>query len=784
MDSAQKGSLFPKAQVPVGWSILFLLLVAGSFNYPHYPSADLDGSWRMALGYFFQHGSQFGRDVVFTYGPLGFSMGKTYSGLQFGAILAVQLGVAILAAVVIIHEGRRLQGLSRWAFFLGFLLYGVTYEDALHMLVIVLMGFQLLRGDGGRWGGLVLAVALAILASIKFTNLMLAALVVGVVTAHALWRGRWRDAALTAGVFGGGFVAVWVLCGQNPLNLPGYFRSSWSISQGYTEAMGFSTPWPPLWKAFVVLGILGGYLLLHLKLNPDKPRAVANAILLAGFVFMNWKHGFVRADGHMIGFFFCVLLPLTAYPSLLDDPPRLRRLHYAAFLVAGIMALWGTESALDHTMRGSAGIIENKIWTNVEQTFFPAETKQVYHDKLLLVKESVNLVQSRKVVGRSSLDQLGYEQATAIFNEFNYQPRPVIQSYSVFTPYLAKLNGDFYASDKAPEYVLLKIQTIDGRMPMMDDPEVWRLLPHRYDFVQNERGYQLWHRLEGKFDPAAIAPKPVLSTDLAIGKKLPLNAYAGKQLWARIELKQTLIGRLHSFLYKPPHVTLLLTDDGGKDVSFFLPLSQGRAGFILSPIIEDAVGYASFANGRAGREARSLSLKIKPGDLFLFADTAHIEFSELPPTHTAASFFSQLAVQTFHMFKTFPIQYEAHVPVSEATVDGLQVIVLHAPSEMTFNMPQEAHEASGYFGLLPGTYTYGGDTNGADFIVYWSNGSRSVELFRRFLDPLHRAGDRGMQQFKVSLGNLSGGRLYLRIDPGPLGNYAWDWTFWSGIEIK
>ena len=784
MQSSSETTFLPKARGPMGWGILFLLLIAGIFNYPNYPEASLDGSWRMALGYFFQHGFQFGKEVIFTYGPLGFSMGKTYSGLQFQAIVVVQLAIAILGAYVIIHEGRRLQGLSRWGFFIGFFLFGITYEDALHMLLIALMGFQLLRGDGGRRGRLVLLLALTMLGSIKFTNLMLAAFVVAVSVTYALWAGRRRDALFMVGVFGGGFIAAWFLCGQNPLNLPAYLRSSWAISQGYTEAMGFPTPWSPLWKAFIVLGVISSYLLLHLGLNPNKPRALANVIMLAGFIFMNWKHGFVRADGHMIGFFFCALLPLTAYPALLEDPPRFRRLHYAAFLLTGIMVLWGIESALNLNVRSSIAIIESKIWTNLEKTFYPAATQQVYHDRLLLTKSSVDLPETRKLVGGASLDQLGHEQATAIFNDFNYRPRPVIQSYSVYSPYLAKLNGDFYASDHAPDYVLLKIQTIDGRMPMMDDPEVWRLLPHRYDFVQIERGYQLWRRLPGRFDPAAAARQPLLSTELSVGQKLPLDTHKGQHLWARINLPQTLLGRLHTFLYKPPHVTLLLTDYDGNEVPFYLPLSQGRAGFILSPIIEDAVAYASFANSREGREVRSLALKIEPSDRLLFADTAQIELEALPATHQAGKFFNQLNSQLFSMFKSLPVQHYAHTPVSTAAIDGAPVAVLHAPSEMTFNLPKGAQQATGSFGFLSGTYTNGGTTNGAEFIIVWSNGSQNIELFRRFLNPVQQVEDRGLQAFKIPLSHLAGGRLYLRIDSGPLGNFSWDWTGWSNIEIK
>lgn len=784
MDSPHNGSLFPHAKASIGWTILFLLLVASTFNYPYLPTVELDSSWRMAFGYFFQQKFQFGRDIVFNYGPLGFAMGKTYSGLQFTALIVAQLAGAMLGAGLIIHEARRMQGLTRWAFLLGLLIFGTSYEDALHMIIIALIGFQLLRGENKPIGTVGLGLALAMLSMVKFTNLMLAALVVGAVVALTLWRGRRKDAWLLALAFGGGVLAVWLACGQNPLNLWAYFRGSWEISQGYNATMGIPTPWPPLWKAFVVLGVIGGYLLLHLKLHPDKPRALANVTVLAGFIFLNWKHGFVRADGHMIGFFFCALLPITAYPALLDDPPRFRRLHYAVFIVTGIVALFGIESSLYHTMHNSLGITEARIWNNFEQTLNPAYTQQVYHDRLSVARESVNLTRARSIVGRASLDVLGFEQVVALFNDFNYRPRPVFQSYTVFTPYLGQLNAHYYEGDSAPEYALVKIQAIDDRLPMMDDSAVWRLLPHRYKYLHTERNYQLWHRLPGKFDPATIAPQPLLAADLAIGAALPLEAYAGKQIWARIELKQSLFGRLHAWLYKPTRVLLVLKDANGGEREYHLPLPIGRQGFILSPIIEDAVGYASFASGRAGREARSLTLKIKSGDRFLFADTAHIELAELKPTHAADDFFNQQNEATFHMFKSYPIQYEAHTPISEATVDNQEVAVLHAPSEMIFNLPEKATEVSGSFGYLPGAYSNGGNTNGAEFIVYWSNGGEKTELFRRFLDPVAIPGDQGMHSFKVPLANLNGGRLYLRIEPGPYGNYAWDWTCWAGIEIK
>jgi len=47
----------------------------------------------------------------------------------------------------------------------------------------------------------------------------------------------------------------------------------------------------------------------------------------------------------------------------------------------------------------------------------------------------------------------------------------------------------------------------------------------------------------------------------------------------------------------------------------------------------------------------------------------------------------------------------------------------------------DATEVTGRFGFLEGAYTNGGRSNGAEFLILWSNGKDTVELFRRFLEP-------------------------------------------------
>lgn len=771
------------------WSTLYTVFVVSIFSFPFMPSSELDPSWRMALGYFFEKGMQFGRDVIFTYGPLGFLMGKTYSGLQFWWLIVGQLVLALIAAAVILWQGRRLQGKARFFYFGALLLFSITYEDALHMIVITILGFELLRMADENRKGLMLPIAavLAVYAQIKFTDLLLTTFVVAVALGYNIWQGRRREAGWLALSFLGIYLGIWIACGQNPLNLPAYFYGSWQISEGYQWAMGIHTSWQKLCPGLIVLGVLVGYIGLHLFINPAKPRAVANALLLGAFTYLNWKHGFVRSDGHVIGFYFCAMLPLTAYPTLLDDPPRLRRFHGWVFIAAFLFSLWSLEHALYGVVRGALAIFQDRAWRNVADVISWDETDQRYRDRLTTARNGCDLVQTRKLVGRSTLDVLGFEQGVAIFNNFNYQPRPVIQSYSTFMPALARLNGNFYASDKAPEYVLMKLQAIDDRLPTLDDAQVLAILAQRYEFMYTERDYQLWRRNPEPYDAAAGAPRLLQSASLKINDRLPLETLAGKQpLWLRIDLQPSLLGKIRSFLYKPPQVTLSIEDTAGNLHDYLMPLPQGRNGFIVNPLIEDLIDYMQFAANRPQKLVRSVSLKIEPYDKAYFADFARIEVSALPVASSGAAFFPKdpdAPENQIRLFKSQPVAQKAYLPISEAIIDGMPVALLHAPSQMIFDMPPGARTVSGKYGFLDTAYSNGGHSNGARFVIYWSNGTKRIDLLDQYLDPVRVTTDRGLHSFSLLLKDLAGGRLYLETNPGPYNDYGWDWTCWTDVSI-
>jgi hypothetical protein len=435
-------------------------------------------------------------------------------------------------------------------------------------------------------------------------------------------------------------------------------------------------------------------------------------------------------------------------------------------------------------IRYTSGQLQDRVWTNVDHLVHWHTYRQSFDDRLREQKQAADLPRVRAAVGNATIDVLGHEQAVALFNGLNYHPRPVFQSYSTYTPRLARLNQDFYVSARAPRFVLLKIQTIDGRLPAMDDSLLLNLFVHYYKYLLSEKGYQLWQRRDARPEPATLAPRRLRTVTTALNTPCPLEDLAGRPVWVTIGLAPSLPGRLRSFLYKPPFVKLIIEQTDGKRSEYNLPLLQGRTGFILSPVIEDAASYMHFAGANPAQWVRSITAAVAKEDLRYFSNRASIGLFALTASTAGAEFFQQATKDRFWMFKSYPVTFNAFATPSEIEIDGRKAIVMHAPSEMEFVLPPGARQISGSFGYPPGAYDNSGRTDGAEFRVVWTNGAQEVVVYSRRLNPRENPADRGLQTFHADFNNLSGGQLRLEVNPGPNNDTGWDWTAWTGIEIK
>ena len=113
------------------------------------------------------------------------------------------------------------------------------------------------------------------------------------------------------------------------------------------------------------------------------------------------------------------------------------------------------------------------------------------------------------------------------------------------------------------------------------------------------------------------------------------------------------------------------------------------------------------------------------------------------------------------------------------------LLQMHAPASLTFRLNGREQRMQLTYGILPGAYTNGGNTDGAIFRVELNRpGQTATIIFERYLQPVTNPADRGRQLDTFMLPGVSQrDHLEVIIDPGPGGNGAWDWTYISGLRL-
>ena len=763
----------------------FLGLVVLGFALPGMPSTGLDASWQMALGRFFTEGRQFGTEIVFTYGPLGWTMGNMYWGQQWGGLIGWHLLLAIVMALLVCWHAGRLPVHRRVLFLLFYFLLGLRYEDILQQAALAMAGLELIRRSDARWqwSSVALVGLLALLSLVKFTNLLLAVAFVFLAAALPAWKRRWPQAWPVPVWFAGLLLLGWIACGQNPLNLPAYFRHSWEISSGYQDAMGWSCSTVELYHGLGVAALLTAYLVVNAWTGEDRKRSLILALAAATYLFLNWKHGFVRADGHQLVFYFAALALIAGTPLLLGDGSHRRWLKSALLLAAALLALRGAELTVPGLARGAFATMEERARRNLQLVLHPAVVHAEYDNVLADARQGVAMPLTQLVTKHGTVDVLGFEQSVAILNELNYVPRPVFQSYSAYTPRLARLNLDYYTAERAPEFVLFKLHPIDERLASMDDAPLLPLLVERYTYLFSERGFTVWQRKPGAPRPAT-APTVVRELTARLGQSVDVTDLATRNVWVNIDYELNTLGRLRRLLFKPPLLHLKVTDQAGTVSVFRLPQRMGQAGFLLNPLLQDLADYMRAAAGDPRRRAASFAIEVAPNDRDCVAEEVALTLSTLP-AHSASGI-ATLALGTAEAPLTF-VRGSAQYGSDLSFVEGHLEHFAHAPSQLVYRPAAGATVLRGGFGLRPPAYAPANQhpTDGAEFIVRWraADGTAQV-LFHRLLRPREQAADRGLQLFRVDLPRPAGGELEFVTDPGPDGNAASDWTYWSDLQLE
>jgi hypothetical protein len=781
-----------------GWAraataLAALALWVGLLDFPKAtPPTDLDFSWSLALGHFLKNRRQAGADYFFSYGPLGYLVTPVYDPDLFGLKFGWEVAVNALYVLTILRLTRGYT--SPWAragVLAGVALLAhqlVTLPDVLCLFVMLAQATSLLETGARRpaWSVLPRTLLMAALALVKFTLLTYAACAVGVVFLDLWRRGARRQAAECLIGFVGALLLVWCALGQNPAHLPAYFRGSLEVAAGYTESMAL--PGPALELGLAGAAVVGLAAAWAVGMARRDPQQVGRGLLVGLAVFLMWKNGFVRHDHHSFGFFALTLLLAVATPSLLHRSGEWSRVRPALAGAVGLLSVIGMQAALAKDLlpfrHDPLGLLKQAAAHGrraLSVVANPAAARARLGREAEALARSYELPQTRSEVGSATVDLISYEQGLLLVNQLNWTPRPAFQSYFACTPWLLARNARFLEPPHGPDYVVFKLEPIDGRLPALEDSAALFPVFRHYQPVLVEKGYLLLKRQSGRPAPADAGSVGPPRRVVHVGEEVPLEESGAPQK-VHLEMQLTGRGRLAKQLYKlPPLFISVRTADGRAHRFRFIP-HMARDGFLLSPLLATNYDVLQLYGRMPGRRVVAFRLEGEPGWDRFYKSRVLMTRESLPELVRHPLRADELDRIRYPAFATRPEEASSATAIAVEQVGGSNVLMVHAPGEMTFAVPPGAHRLSGSFGVLPPAYEVG-TTDGVLFRVETgTEGTVPVVLYERHLDPVRNPGDRGVQTLSVDLPR-DAGALRLRTLNLPGHTCEWDWSYWSGVRI-
>ena len=779
------------SELRVGWKVLLPWLAGfGTLVYvcsrfvpwaPPSRHGEIEDSYIQFLHTAFVERLQFGRDVVLTFGPWGFLYGGYHPATHLVSVIA-WLGLSVVFCwsgwLAARHFARN--GMAAWLWLMVFAAVAglpiFTLIDArLKALVILLWLLHFfVENRSSAAAQASLAVALGLFSLVKFNVLIETAMVVGVIALDDVVRRRRFPWLLT--VYCAAILFFWVAGGQRWSALGPFLWYSSLLASGYTEAMMLAGPKPVLdacgflLASGIVCAVAGYAGWVRHRWFGVFPLAVLGLIL-----FTDFKHGYVRQDAHEAAATLVLLLVSLASLAVAWPIVRTQRRRAAFASLLPVIAAFSLATST-FSRYYEKGLPAQLLGTfNIRNVLAPA--------KLLLgtgyLREGFEayLADIRKdsplPAFQGDVDTYPGNAGAILAQGLTYCPRPIMQSYQVYTPELAELNAAFLRSDRAPANIVFQLAPVDDHFPSLEDGQSWPELLTRYDVRQVEWPFVL---LKRSVAPRPWRLEPLADMPIGFGELVAVPPVTNGPVWARIDIDQTLAGKIVSMLYKPPILRLTVTTRDGGQVRYRLVPGMARSGFLLSPVIRAPVAFGSLAEGGelvdlADKQATSMAISADTGSgsSGCYRSPLRLRFYRLDyPGQDMSKLEGFRALRNLSRTFSRAISLRADYPPEMVYLPRCGSVLRVAPtSAIQLSIEGHPQRLQIGFGLLAPEGMALAETNGVVFRISAVSGQGDiVPLWSQSIEPPRSEAGPGRQRAVIDLSRCPSSELILETVPG------------------
>ncbi len=606
---------------------------------------ELDPSYQQALGVALTHGLRFGREIVFTSGPLAYFTASPFDPQLYAAKLwlwEVLLGAAVA-----------------WFLFARLVRRGTWIDVATGVLILTvlpmpddawLFAMGLLAADLGLecleqtpdgrarwlWGlrGFVALLLLSILTLIKVTSMTFAFAAFAIL----LLRATSKQGPRTAAAWFAAFVCVqallWLGIGQRLLDLPVYFWSSIELASGFDAAMSNQPTTLALGLGIPCLLLGIAVCLWHAKLPWGGERtekidaARAQALLVAAALVLAYKAGFARASDHIVTFFSTAMIaPLFLIPferaRVAGTAWRQARLRCSVACLTAVCAL--ATSTMDIQAPSTiVAAFSRRVRQSTAWLSHPGETLATLQRARAKIQQDCALPRIQSIVGSRSISAFSLGDCLLFLEGLNWRPRPVFQSFSVFTQATAQANAAFLDGERGPDFILLRGDWIDRRLPASEDPLSVQVLLRVFRPRANEGGFLLLERAQVG-EPKARSL--VQSGQVEWGERVALPQ-GDQPLVINARIQSSIFGRLRAALFQTPEVEVEVELQSGESSVHRIAPFALACGVVLRPWLPTKEAWMVAARGLT--EDAPVALRFKTSGQTSFAPRIGFEFLLAP----------------------------------------------------------------------------------------------------------------------------------------------------------
>lgn len=544
----------------------------------------LDASWVLALNFAAARGLVHGRDLVWTFGPLGSAVYPLDIGGNLTWAVPLRLGVMAAWWWAVARLVRRTPGTLAPTVLAAAMIFAASFEQfAVPLLTATVAWLAVALHERRAWPAAVAAALAAIALLMKF-NIGLAG-----AAATATWgilyvagpaaapgaagpgrAARLRAVAAVAAVgaltLGGGWWAA-----GGPLGvLPMWVVASLRLMRGFESQLVAAGPSSDLAFAFVPLAacLAAALAAAAAARRGGRGRAGTSDLALAAIaalpLFSVFKASFVRQDLHAMQWFLVV----PCWIALALPGERSRR---GRAVVIGLTALALATGTAWGAVRVPGGMpLPSGLARIADALDLPATRARAAAAaeaaRATVMADFGAGFDVPGIVGDAPIDSYPWDLASVLLPGLNWTPRYVLQSYQAYEPTLDRTTAARLEGPAAPRYILYRHMAIDGTQPVTVDPATWRAIWRWYQIEADDGDDTLLLRRRKRPRFGEPRPLPQATAVGRLGEPMDVPLADGKPVLLYADLAPSLAGRLLAAAWRlPPPEIEIERLDGTRD---------------------------------------------------------------------------------------------------------------------------------------------------------------------------------------------------------------------------